>query len=172
MEFPSLALAVSESKSPSDRSLGARPPCVESSQKSSLLAPPPPPPMDDKPMPLRFELCRDRDRDSDALLPPPEPEPLEPNVMATIALMTRANTFFFFAPLAGAFFHVRDSCFCIFFPSLSRFHCTSNTSFATGGGMIAHANALCASIAFVLFDMHRCISTHALSVTPITVAMA
>ena len=27
-------------------------------------------------------------------------------------------------------------------PSLSRFHCISNTSFATGGGMMAHASIL------------------------------
>ena len=57
-------------------------------------------------------------------------------------------------------------------PSLSRFHCISNTSFATGGGMMAHASILWACTALSVLFRSRYIRRHAFKVTPTLVASA
>lgn len=48
---------------------------------------------------------------------------------------------------------LRASC-----PFRSRFHCTSNNSIATGGGIMEHASILCACIALSTFFFSMCMS--------------
>ena len=56
------------------------------------------------------------------------------------------------------------------FPSCSRDHWSSNTSLATGGGMIEHASILCACMAFSDFALSMVMSMTPFAVTPTSVA--
>ena len=64
----------------------------------------------------------------------------------------------------------RETARAAIFPSCSRDHWSSNTSLATGGGMIEHASILCAWMAFADFSWSMVMRMTPLAVTPIRVA--